>query len=123
MSIKAFRTQCPICKGISDNKVDKTDSDWYYWKSNIVNNFFKQSGEENVKVKFCKHTRGCNYCGSKFETLEIAMRYIDALINSCKELQEKNEEQLSLIESLKSQNTNLQKKLNEIHKIAISGTD
>ena len=127
MPRKPLKTQCPQCDRIGHNRVEQNilPTICSYLEFNIKDSWFKLLKgitKDNAKVDFYKHTRKCDYCCSRFETLEIAQLYIDLLFSSSKELQEDNEEQLALIKNLKRENISLQKKLNEIQKIARSGT-
>jgi len=112
MSRTALNTQCPICGKQDSHHVIETNPNFRVWTNKIINTFFKQRvggflmEEDNAKVMFREHKRKCNYCYGEFTTLEISKRHIGSLINGYVELHQKDQEQLALIERLKSENTN-----------------
>jgi len=109
--------QCPHCGAYDGHEVVRTLPHHYKWDDASTTFFERIAGRD---ISFRKRVKRCKKCSSTFQSIELWQRYLAALIAEARKL-------TSQVELLKAENallvshrTDLNKRLQQIRKLAAS---
>lgn len=99
--------ECPCCGIRGEFKVIRTLKSFYHWNNENVEYFHSIAGSD---ISYRKRVKRCTVCNNEFYTIEMAIKFLIALMNDI-------ESKSSLISELLGENTKLKEIIQEAKKV------